>query len=165
MTFRKVQWLFPIALALHNSEEALTMPGWFSAHSNQIPLHPGAAMIWCGLSVLTVAAFVVTHRSAKHGPQSVWAYLVFGGIVTMLANVVVPHVPASFVFRGYTPGVATAALVNLPVMSLLTYKALRERWVSGTRAVAYAVCVPVALAVAIGALFTLTELARSSSHP
>lgn len=158
MPFQKIQWLFPIAVALHNAEEAISMPGWVAAHSGQIPfhrsVHPEPFRIWGGLLALTLAAFVVTFFSARRGKESVWAYLSFGFAVAMLANVLVPHVLATLVFGGYTPGVATAVLVNLPVMSILLFRAVREGWVTGTKAVVYAVLVPLGLVVGIVALFS-----------
>lgn len=48
----------------------------------------------------------------------------------MLLNVLLPHIPATLVFREYTPGVVTAVLINFPVMSILLFKAVREQWVS-----------------------------------
>lgn len=130
------------------------MPGWDARHASQLPVHPpGALEIRLVLVVLTVAGFVVTHLSVRRGAQSLWAYLLFGSIVTMLANVLVPHVPATIVFRSYAPGVVTAVLVNLPVMTLLAVLAVRERWVSGWKAVGFGVGVPLLLAGAIAALF------------
>ena len=108
MPFRKLQWLFPIAVTLHNSEEAACTPKWASVHSKQLPLHPGAAKIWIGLLLLTVAAFVVTYLSAQKGKQSVWAYLLFGYAAAMLLNVLIPHIPARLILAEYTPGVVTA---------------------------------------------------------
>lgn len=156
MSFKNLQWLFPIAVTLHNGEEAIWMPGWSSAHAAQLPLHPpGALEIRWALIALTVAAFVVTYLSARKGPQSVWAYLLFGSIVTMLANVFVPHVPATLMFRSYTPGVVTAVLINLPVMSWLAVCAVRDDWVSGGRAVAFGAAVPVLLGAAIFIFFLI----------
>jgi len=37
----------------------------------------------------------------------------------MLGNVLLPDIPASLVFREYTPGVVTAVLINLPIMGIL----------------------------------------------
>ena len=50
----------------------------------------------------------------------------FGYIVAMLANVFMPHIPASFVFHSYAPGAVTAVLINLPVMGFLSIRAVRE---------------------------------------
>lgn len=146
MTFRKLQWLFPIAVTLHNAEEAIWMPRWSAGHAAQLPVRPpGAAEIWAALVVFTVAAFAVTYLSARRGPESIWAYLTFGYMVAMLANVFVPHVPAAIVFRGYAPGVATAVLINLPVMSLLTFMMLREGWVHGWKVAVFGIGIPLML--------------------
>jgi hypothetical protein len=146
MDFRKLQWLFPIAVTLHNAEEAIWMPGWDAGHPAHLRVGPpGAAEILTALVVFTVAAFAVTYMSARRGPESVWAYLTFGYIIAMLANVVVPHVPAAIVFRGYAPGVITAVLLNLPLMSYLALRAVRDRWVSGWKAAGFGLGVPLML--------------------
>ena len=100
MSFKKLQWLFPIAVTLHNGEEAVWMPGWALQHAGQLPMHPpGALLVRVVLIALVIAAFAVTYLSEREGPRSVWAYLLFGGIVAMLVNVFVPHVPATLLFR------------------------------------------------------------------
>ena len=130
------------------------MPGWDARHATQLPVHPaGAAAIRSALLVLTIMAFVVTYFSERKGPQSVWAYLGFGYIVAVLVNVMVPHVPVAIVFRGYAPGVVTAVLVNLPLMSWLSWRAVKEKWVSGWRAVGYGLGVPVVAGMVIVAVF------------
>jgi hypothetical protein len=154
MSFKKLQWLFPIAVALHNGEEAIWMPGWSAAHFAHLPLHPpGTVGIRVALAVLTVAAFVVTDLSARKGPGSFWAYVMFGGIVTMLVNVFVPHIPATIIFWRYTPGVVTAVLINLPVMSFLAVQAVRDRWVVGWKAAAFGAGVPFAIGGMIATFF------------
>lgn len=145
MTFRTVQWLFPIAVTLHNTEEAIWMPRT-AGQAMQLPVRPpGAAEIWVALAVFTVAAFAVTYVNAHRGPESIWAYLTFGYIVAMLANVFVPHLPAAILFRGYAPGVVTAVLINLPVMSFLTFRMLREGWVHGWKVALFGIGVPLML--------------------
>jgi len=146
MTFRKLQWLFPIAVTLHNAEEAIWMPRWSAGHAAQFPVHPpGAAEIIAALVVFTAAAFAVTYLSTRRGPESIWAYLTFGYIVAMLANVFVPHVPAAIVFHGYAPGLVTAVLINLPVMSILLICMLREGWVHGWKMTVFGIGVPLML--------------------
>jgi hypothetical protein len=150
MDFRRLEWVFPIAVTLHNAEEAIWMPGWDAGHLAQLPVRPpGAAEIRAVLVVLTVAAFALTYLSARRGPESVWAYLSFGYITATLANVFVPHVPAAIVFRGYAPGMVTAVLINLPVMSMLAIRMVRERWVSGWKAAGFGVGIPLVMGVAI----------------
>ena len=154
MSFRRLQWLFPIAVTVHNSEEAIFMPVWVLRHRNQVPLHPSGAAIRVGLLFLTLAAFSVTALSARGGKQSVWSYLLFGYAAAMLINVFVPHVPATVILRGYTPGVVTAVLVSLPVMSILLFQAVRDRWVSGIKAAVFAMLVPLGISGLILMLFT-----------
>jgi len=132
------------------------MPTWISVHRSQLPLHPETVRIQLGLLFLTAAAYAVTYLSAQTGKRSIWAYLLFGYIAAMLANVLLPHIAATLAFRQYTPGVASAILINLPVMTVLLFKAVREQWVSGLNAIAAALLVPLAIAGAIAALFTIT---------
>ena len=116
-------------------------------------MHPPAASeLRLALLLLTVLAFAVTALSAKKGPQSVWAYLTFGYIVAMWVNVLAPHLPASVIFFSYTPGVVTALLINLPVMSYLAVRAMAEQWVSGWKAAIAAIAVPTVLGSAIASL-------------
>ena len=132
------------------------MPAWAAQHARQLTLHPpGVGVIYSALLLLTLFAFAVTFLSARKGKQSVWAYLLFGGIVAMLVNVFVPHVPATLVFHSYTPGVVTAVLINLPLMTWLALSSVREEWVSGVKALAFAVLVPLGLAGIIAALFAI----------
>jgi hypothetical protein len=143
--------LFPLAVTIHNAEEAIWMPGWAAQHN--FPFQPSPSVIRCGLLAVTGAAFAVTYLSTRRGQQSLWSYLLFGGIVAMLANVFIPHIPASIIFRVYTPGVVTATLINLPLMSLLAVRALSEGWVSGRKAALFAIAVPAGLGAAISILF------------
>lgn len=73
----------------------------------------------------------------------------------MLLNVFVPHVAAAIMFRGYAPGLVTALLVNLPVMALLSWRAVRVRYVSGWKAVAYAIVVPMGIVALSPVLFAV----------
>ena len=73
----------------------------------------------------------------------------------MLVNVVVPHIPAAIIFRGYAPGVVTAVVINLPVMTFLSVRAIKDGYVSGRKAVAFAVGVPLGIVAALPALFAL----------
>jgi hypothetical protein len=76
-------------------------------------------------------------------------------MVAMLANTLVPHVSASLLTRSYMPGLATALVLNVPVLSLLVNLSWRERYVSGRRAVAHFVAVPLILLASIPVLFRL----------
>jgi len=152
MSFQHLQWLFPILVALHNGEEAIWLPDWskraerWHAPIERLIFLPVAA-------VMTVLAFAVTWLSAASGKQTTWTYLAFGSMAVMLANVLIPHIALTVVQRSYMPGVATAVLLNLPVLSLLVVSAIREGYVSGWKAAAYSVGVGGILLATVRILF------------
>ena len=155
LSFRQLQWLFPIALTLHNVEEGIWLPAFAAAHRTQVPwtFTPNGFRI--ALVVLTAAAWIITMVGWRTGPQSLGTYLEFGYIITVLVNVLVPHVPAAIIFGGYAPGVVTAVVVNLPVLTLLSTLAIRERYVSGRKAVVFGVAVPLGIVAVLPVLFAL----------
>jgi len=79
-------------------------------------------------------------------------------MVAVLANVLIPHVAVSVITRRYMPGVATAVALNLPTLSLLIVLAVREGYVSGWKAVAYAAIVAGIGPLSIPALFKLGRI-------
>jgi len=160
-SFDLLQWLFPIVLTAHNVEEAATQPVFTTRHASRLRWKVGAGEFRFAIAVVTVAGWAVTYLSWRSGRESVWSYLLFGCVVAMLANVLVPHVPAAFVFRAYVPGLVTAVLLNLPVTWLLASRAVREGWVSGRKAALFGVGVPLGIAALIPGLFALWRTGRA----
>lgn len=157
MSFHGLLWLFPLAVTLHNGEEAIWLPHW-SRRSViwRTPVTPGIFRF--AVVILTLLAFAVTALSALTGRQSPWTYLVFGFMIAMLINAIAPHVVLSVALRNYMPGTATAVLVNLPALSLLVALALRENYVSGWPAIESSVAVSAFGLLSIPALFRLGKL-------
>jgi len=154
MSFRNLEWLFPIVATLHNAEEAIWLPDWSRRVGFlKTPVSPGVFRF--SVAVLTVLALAVTWMSVESGRQSVWTYLTFGAMAAMLVNVVVPHLAITVARRSIMPGAVTAVALNLPVLSLLVAKALREGYVSGEKAAAYSIGVAGLLVASIPALFKI----------
>lgn len=154
MSFQSLLWFFPVVVTLHNAEEAIWLPAW----TKRIRRWPGPvepAVFLFAVSIFTVLAFAVTWLSARSGKQTVWTYLAFGYMVGVLANALVPHIALTLAMRKYMPGVATAVLLNIPILSLLIIAAIREGYVSGSKAVAYSIGVSAVLLLSIPALFKL----------
>jgi hypothetical protein len=151
--FRKLQWLFPIVVTVHNLEEAIWLPGFIAKFGHELPwaVRPGEFRL--AILVLTVAAWVVTYLSWRTGKQTLWAYLEFGYVIAMLVNVFVPHIPSVFIFRRYVPGFGTAVILNLPVLMFLSKRAVREGHVHGRKALMFGIGVPVGLAALIVGLY------------
>jgi len=117
MTFRGLEWLFPLVVSLHNAEEAIAFPGWSGGFGRRWHGSVTPGVFRFAAAVLSLLAIAVTWMSVISGRQTVWTYLAFGYIAAMLVNVLVPHVAATIALRRYVPGVATAVLLNLPVLT------------------------------------------------
>jgi hypothetical protein len=151
--FERLQWTLPIAVTFHNLEEAIWLPSWTAAHHAILPWQVSATSFRIGVGVLTVAAYVVTWLSLKLGRESVWTYLFVAYTFAMFFNVFVPHLPATILFKSYTPGVITAGIINLPITTLLLVRTLRDRIVASPAISAFVFGVPLGIATTAAVLF------------
>lgn len=154
MNFRYLQLLFPILVALHNAEEAIGMPRWARRSG---PWFAGVepSVFRFAVLVLTIFAFVITMLSAVSGRMTLWGNLTFGFMMAMLLNSLFPHIAVSVARRTLMPGVITAAVLNLPVLSCLMVLALRQGYVSGHDALVFSIVVPVLLLLTIPLLIKI----------
>lgn len=113
--------LLAAAFAGHNLEEGLSYPAMrgdiaAKAHALGLPWwSPGAIASSAALLTLTAAGLAAMLWAARGPPTGAKRAVVRALAWVMLANVVLPHVPAAFVLGGYTPGLVTALAVNLPL--------------------------------------------------
>lgn len=127
----RVMWLFPVATLLHNLEEAIWLPAW-SQHGSH--LHPPVEAFAFRFAIMTLSllAFVITYLASRGGRRSLELYAAYSA--AMLGNVVVPHVIQSVMERAYTPGIATALAINLPLNAYLLWRlVIRDQQVSPKR--------------------------------
>jgi len=94
MKFETFRWLFPIAITVHNLEEATWLSGW---SQNVVRWHPpvGRYELWFAVGVLTALAYVLMALSIRHGKRSLATYLFVGYAFAMLLNVIMPHLISS----------------------------------------------------------------------
>ena len=59
-------WIFPIAFAVHNLEEAIWLPAW-SRRPGSLQPHVTDFEFRFAVSVLTLVGFIVTWLSVRHG--------------------------------------------------------------------------------------------------
>jgi hypothetical protein len=122
--------LLLVAVGLHNLEEGLAYPlmrDQIAAALADLRLawwSPSPAAFGLALTGLTlaVAAMIGWAASGKRTSAKVWALRLTA--MVLLANIVLPHLPAAIALGGYAPGVATALIVNLP---LATWALIRLR--------------------------------------
>jgi len=120
--FETLQWLFPIAVTIHNLEEAVWLPGW-SNYAGKFHRPVGTVEFRFAVVILTILAWIITYLSSTGGRESIWVYLLCAYCLAMLINVFIPHVAATIVLRRYAPGLATALVLNLPATSLILLSA------------------------------------------
>lgn len=128
--YPKLRWLLVPVVAAHNFEEWLTFETYQNASvAERLGVHseaPSWPAMQLGLLLVTLAPAGIV-ASAALGKQWWWkdaAVCWVGGI--FLANVFLPHIPAAIMVGGYSPGVLTAALINLPFFPFLFRQAVLE---------------------------------------
>lgn len=135
LSYRSVQRLLPVVIALHNAEEAVTAPAYLprvDEYVARVPalrdvgLPPSLQQLYIALVVVTVvpALLVGWATSGRESPAK--RGLVAVVAAALLWNVPLPHLSAMVAFRGYAPGGLTALLVNLPFCIYFFRRSSRE---------------------------------------
>jgi hypothetical protein len=135
VSYRSLQRLFVLAIALHNLEEGLTVPVFLPrirAHLQQIPAFrdvalPSAERMYVALIVVTLIPAVLVGWATTGRDSVVKREIVAILVAALLWNVVMPHIPAAVIFGGYAPGVLTAVAINLPFAVYFFRRSARER--------------------------------------
>jgi hypothetical protein len=120
-------WLFPLAFAVHNIEEALWLPGW-SQSAGRFHKPVGAFEFRFALIVLTLFATVITSFLYSSGKQTFPSYLFFAFNFGMLLNVVVPHLAATIVLKKYCPGLLSGIFLLLPTTAALLWYGYQHKY-------------------------------------
>jgi hypothetical protein len=132
-------WLIPIAIAVHNAEEAILFPAYLPVVRSRLPasLQPlmadvqpdglRVALLWATVIPFAVLLWV-TLRSGSLGAR--WCALVVQAVIAV--NVVSHLLVAAVIVHGYSPGLVSAVLINAPISVYLFRRARRERWLPQT---------------------------------
>jgi len=158
--FERMQWALPVAVTLHNLEEAIWLPA-AAKRWNMLPRRMSPRRFRIGVGVLTVAAYLITWFSVVDGRESAWTYMFVAYTFVMFLNVFVPHVAAAILLRCYAPGVVTAVLLNLPVTTVLLVKIWNDRIVHSLAISILVFGVPLGAAAPAAFLFTARLSARA----
>ncbi len=161
-SYRTLRWLTIPVIAAHNLEE------WLTLRSVQAPplaerlgLHfatPSWPVMQLGLILVTLAPAGIVAWAAL-GEQRWWkdaAVCGLGGV--FLANVFVPHIPAAILAGGYSPGVLTAALVNLPFFPILFRQGVLEGRLTARQAFSAALIGALSLPLCIAGALALSRI-------
>ena len=117
-------WAGPAVFLLHDAEEILTVAAWLREHGAELPrvLQPYLAVTTRQFTMAVLLLFVGFLAAAMHGARRARdgrSSAVFLFVAGALVGNAVTHLAQAALFRGYTPGVASALFVVLPYGYLL----------------------------------------------
>lgn len=134
---RTLVWCAALLFALHNAEEAIAFKYYLPRVASLLPA-PFAAFesrlsyptLLTALAVVSILGLFVAAVADRHlqSPRAMWAVLALEATVGL--NALAHLASAAILFRGYGPGLLTAALVNLPFATYCFRRASREAWVT-----------------------------------
>jgi hypothetical protein len=124
---RVVSGALAMALAAHDLEEAIGFQRQHAEILRVVPFAPSVAAAWIALAGVTAAGLLLL-LWAGAGPSTPARRLALRATaLVLLANVMIPHLPAAWILGGYAPGVLTAVLINLPVCGLALWALRNDR--------------------------------------
>lgn len=131
-------WCIPVLLALHNIEEALTMPSWVMMHLPMLQskffflrfVSFSSLQIYISLLLVTAGPFLLAWicLQAPLTKGKVFLMLILQSVVGW--NALVPHLSGVVLLGMYNPGTVTAVVCNLPFTVYLLRKSMREGIIS-----------------------------------
>jgi hypothetical protein len=136
MKRKTLLWLIPLLAAIHNAEEAATMPHflgeehlWLPAAAREIAANISYSQFLAALVVVTLIPIIIAAFGDLSRERSGAAYALLCTQVVMFINVFW-HLAMALLARGYVPGLISALALNLPFSIYILRPALIERWFS-----------------------------------
>ena len=112
-------WLVPVCMTVHNAEEAFGADRFLSDLGRLLPwARIRTRAFLAALVLLTAGTWVVAALAASDGTDP-WLEVLVGLQLALAVNAFVPHLLLLAVLRRYSPGLLSAALLNLPVAAYL----------------------------------------------
>ena len=147
LTLRGALWLFPIVFAAHVREEWPGFPAWAQQHAS---LAFTSRDYWVLHGAGLIAAVLVPILWASF-PRSWVAFGLFSFVLipSMGWNTVF-HAAATVMSRRYCPGLVTAVMLYLPLLTILSLLAVNEAVLSPAMLVAAAIVAGVFHAAEVG---------------
>lgn len=130
MASEHLLWIFfPLAITLHNLEEAIWLPKW-SQHAKKFHRPVGRDEFLFADILVTLLAYLCTFLAIAFPSAWLWRGLFFGFLGTMVVNAFFLHLLGTIVLRKYSPGLVTGLCLLVPVNSVILYHALRNKEVN-----------------------------------
>jgi hypothetical protein len=117
-------WLFfPIAITLHNLEEAIWLPAW-TKHAKQFHKPMEANVFYFAVIFVTILAYLSTFLAVAFPSSWLWKYIFHGFLGAMILNTIFPHLVSTIILRRYSPGLITGLFLLLPINSIILYQSV-----------------------------------------
>lgn len=124
-----IVYIFPIAITLHNIEEALWLPKW-SQHAAKYQKPVKRNEFHFAVLCVTILAYLISFSYVFNSHIEIIKYAFWGFVGAMIINAVFPHLIATIVLRKYAPGVLTGVFINIPFFSLMITYAIKSDLIS-----------------------------------
>ena len=165
MAERTLSWILavPPLFLLHEAEEYRTMLPWLSEHSSLVPaavhgiIPDSPAFIAYG-GILFLVIYAVAGVIAIRSRPATVAWFVFGVLLAARLENAILHCIESIVLMMYTPGVATAALLVLPLTVYLLVRLVRLEFIRRSWVPALFIVGLLAQSAGIGAMLLIPRL-------
>lgn len=119
-------WIFfPLAITLHNIEEALWLPRW-SRYAKRFHAPVEQNEFLFAVILVTILAYLSTFLAMAFPSVLIFRQIFFGVLGAMILNAFVPHLAATIALRRYAPGLVTAVFLLVPINSIILYQALAD---------------------------------------
>jgi hypothetical protein len=148
---------FPLAITLHNIEEALWLPQW-SENAGRFHRPAGKTEFHFALLIITALAYLATFLLLVFPGVIIARWFFYGFLGAMMINALFPHLVATIALRKYAPGLLTGLLLNIPINAALIYLGVKEKMITFPAVIAATVIVGLILLALIPILFRLGRM-------
>jgi len=134
---RRIVWLIPILLTLHNAEEAAAfrrywtdLPVLLPTPIRELAVYVSYQEFLRALLILSLIVFLLALLVDRRPEWWLALWLLLATEAAIGLNAVVHVATAGFVFHGYSPGLVTAVALTGPFAVYCLFRARRDRWIS-----------------------------------
>jgi len=144
--------LFPLAITLHNLEEALWLPQW-SQHASRFQKPISKNEFHFAVLLITMIAYLATCFFMFFPWERIFTFVFAGFLGAMIVNALFPHLAATIALRKYAPGTLTGVFLMIPVGILLLIRMVNTGTINVYEILLSTIGVGIPMAVSIPVLF------------
>jgi len=116
---KDILWLFfPLAVSLHNLEEAIWFPIWSKTAKNFVKSVEKNQFSFA-LILVSILAYLSTFFALANPNSWFWTHLFHGFLGAMIVNTIMPHLASTIILRKYSPGLVTSLFLLVPINSVI----------------------------------------------